>query len=107
MRRRDQVNRAIFEDDQGVARRVWQRCKAGYRYKVPVIADGMMSATAFLRPPICRENKVVFRNPDSPIRRSHPGGYIYRIAASDVINANVEAKFAYNVLKKEGSGIIS
>jgi branched-chain amino acid transport system substrate-binding protein len=69
--------------------------------KVPVIVDGMMSATALPAAPICRENKVVFIGTlTSHPEVTSPGGYIYRIAASDVINANVEAKFAYNVLKK-------
>lgn len=93
---------AIFEDDQGAGKTgVAAMQKLVTVDKVPVIVDGMMSATALPAAPICRENKVVFIGTlTSHPEVTSPGGYIYRIAASDVINANVEAKFAYNVLKK-------
>jgi branched-chain amino acid transport system substrate-binding protein len=109
----DQVNKAggirgkkveaIFEDDQGAGKTgVAAMQKLVTMDKVPVIVDGMMSATALPAAPICRENKVVFIGTlTSHPEVTSPGGYIYRIAASDVVNANVEAKFAYNVLKKK------
>jgi len=115
----DQVNQAggirgkkleaIFEDDQGAGKTgVAAMQKLVTVDKVPVIVDGMMSATALPAAPICRENKVVFIGTlTSHPEVTSPGGYIYRIAASDVINANVEAKFAYNVLKKRKAGALT
>lgn len=108
----DQVNKAggirgkkleaIFEDDGGAGKvGVAAIQKLVTVDKVQVIVDGMMSSVALPAAPICRENKVVFIGTlTSHPEVTSPGGYIYRIAASDVINANVEAKFAYNVLKK-------
>ncbi len=97
---------AIFEDDAGAGKTgVSAAQKLITVDKVQVIVDGMMSATALPVGPICRENKVVFVGTlTSHPEVTSPGGYIYRIAASDVINANVEAKFAYNVLKKKTAG---
>jgi branched-chain amino acid transport system substrate-binding protein len=97
---------AIIEDDQGAGKTgVAAVQKLVTVDKVPVIVDGMMSATALPAAPICRENKVVFIGTlTSHPEVTSPGGFIYRIAASDVINANVEAKFAYNVLKKRKAG---
>ena len=100
---------AIFEDDGGVGKTgVSAAQKLITVDKVPVIVDGMMSATALPVGPICRENKVVFIGTlTSHPEVTSPGGYVYRIAASDVINANVEAKFAYNVLKKRKGGSLT
>lgn len=112
----DQVNQAggirgkkmeaIFEDDGGAGKTgIAAIQKLVTVDKVQVIVNGMMSATALPAAPICRDNKVVFIGTlTSHPEVTSPGGYIYRIAASDVINANVEAKFAYNVLKKRKAG---
>lgn len=108
----DQVNKAggirgkkveaIFEDDGGVGKTgVAAIQKLVTVDKVQVIVDGMMSSVALPAAPICRENKVVFIGTlTSHPEVTSPGGYIYRIAASDVINANVTAKFVKNFLKK-------
>ena len=92
---------AIFEDDGGVGKTgVAAIQKLITVDKVPVVVDGMMSSTALPASPICRENKVVFVGTlTSHPEVTSPGGYIYRIASSDVINANVTAKFVYNELK--------
>lgn len=97
---------AIFEDDGGAGKMgVAAIQKLVTIDKVQVIVDGMMSATALPAAPICRENKVVFIGTlTSHPEVTSPGGYIYRIAASDVINANAAAKFVYNVLKKRRGG---
>jgi len=93
---------ALIEDDGGAGKTgVAAVQKLVTVDKVSVIVDGMMSATALPAGPICRENKVVFigtltSHPDV----TSPGGYIYRIAPSDVTDANAMAKFAYNILKK-------
>ena len=93
---------AILEDDGGAGKTgVAAVQKLITVDKVSVIVDGMMSANALPAGPICRENKVVFvgtltSHPDV----TSPGGYIYRIAPSDVGDANAMAKYAYNVLNK-------
>jgi branched-chain amino acid transport system substrate-binding protein len=112
----DQVNAAggirgkkvvvIYEDDAGAGKTgVAAAQKLITVDKVQVIVDAMFTATALPISPMCRENKVVLlgtlvSHPDF----TSPGGYLYRCAASDVINANVEAKFAYNVLKMRRAG---
>ena len=97
---------AIFEDDGGAGKTgIAAIQKLVTVDKLQVIVNGMMSATALPAAPICRDNKVVFIGTlTSHPEVTSPGGYIYRIAASDVINANVEAKFVYNVLKKRRGG---
>jgi branched-chain amino acid transport system substrate-binding protein len=97
---------AVFEDDAGAGKTgVAAIQKLITIDKVPVIVNGMMSATALPAAPIARENKVVFigtltSHPDV----TSPGGFIYRISASELIASNVEAKFAYNVLKARRAG---
>lgn len=101
---------AVFEDDGGVGKTgVGAIQKLITVDKVQVIVDGMMSSVALPAAPICRKHKVVFigtltSHPDV----TSPGGYIYRISASDEVNANVEAKFAYNVLKlRKGGSLVA
>jgi len=101
---------AVYEDDGGVGKvGVGAIQKLVTVDKVQVIVDGMMSSVALPAAPICRKNKVVFIGTlTSHPEVTSPGGYIYRIAASDVVNANVEAKFAYNVLKmKRGGSLVA
>lgn len=100
----------IFEDDGGIGKMgVAATQKLITVDKVPVIIGGMMSAATLPAAPICRENKValiatIMSHPEL----TSPGGYIYRIANSDVVISNVEAKFVYNVLKlRKAAGLVA
>ncbi len=101
---------AVFEDDGGAGKTaVAATQKLVTVDKVPVILGGMMSSAGLTAAPVAKENKVVFlATITSHPELTGPGGYVYRIQSTDLINANAAGRFAARVLKfKTAAGLVA